>query len=90
VECRKGALGLGSNLTRSVIDISQTGVRLVLKTALTKGDEAEVLISGHGARPIKCIGQVAWVQLLDDDGCLVGLSFRRAIPFVDLQRIARP
>jgi hypothetical protein len=90
VECRKGTLGLGANLTRRVLEVSQGGARLLLKAPLVVGNEAEVLISGYGTRPIKRVAVVSWTRPAEKDEHLVGLAFHRELPFIELQRIAKP
>ena len=59
VECRRGSLGLGPSLTAYPVDLSETGVRLVLRVPLSPGDEAEVLLGGSGLpRPVKRLARV--------------------------------
>src|SRR6516165_5309370 len=54
IECRKGTLGLGQSLNLNTLDIAETGVRLVRKEVVAKGQEMEVLVEGGGiVRPIK-------------------------------------
>jgi hypothetical protein len=50
VICREGSLGLGPNVALSVYDISETGIRLVVKSALATGQEIEVELIGPGPR----------------------------------------
>jgi hypothetical protein len=90
IECRKGSLGLGPNLAVSFLDISETGIRLVLKSALAKGQEVEVLLQGGGVpRPIKRLARVVWSLEVESGGWCVGLRFDRALPYIDMQRLTR-
>ena len=90
IECRKGIMGLGPNLTHYFLDISQTGVRLALKAPLQKGEEAEVLITGAGPQAIKRMTDVVW-SLPMANGCHgTGLHFRQEMSFAELQQITRP
>jgi hypothetical protein len=86
VECRKGSSGLGRNLAVSPLDLSETGVRLVLGEALTPGQDAEVLILG-GAGRLKRAARVAWCRAAEG-GHLCGLRFDQPVPYADLQALA--
>ncbi len=90
IECRKGVMGLGPNLTQSLLDVSQTGVCLVARTALKRGDEAEVLISGCGTRQIKRTAEVAWCVTQGEKGHMTGLRFRPELSYAEMQQITRP
>ena len=82
VECRKGSLGLGANLGIILLDISEAGVRLILKAALKPKDEVEVVIRDHGPQStIKRIGEVMWCLALDDGRFCVGVQFEKWILF---------
>jgi hypothetical protein len=90
VECRKGALGLGPDLVKFSLDISETGVRLVLKVALPEGQEVEVLISGGYAKPLKRIARVIWCVPTENNCHCVGLRFDCHLPFAELQGMTKP
>jgi hypothetical protein len=92
VECRKGSLGLGPDLTGCPLDISETGARLILKSSLPMGQEVEVLVHGAGGygRPLKRTGRVIWAFPTDDGRCCVGVRFGGHVPFADLQNLTRP
>lgn len=90
VECRQGTLGMGPNLTRAVLDLSQSGVRLSLTATLAAGSEAELLISTHGSRPIKRLATVSWARDADANGHQVGLLFQSPLSFRELQNLAKP
>jgi hypothetical protein len=91
VECRKGGLGLGPNLVVRPLDMSERGVRLVLKVALAEGQEVEVLILGGGSRqPLKCLGHIVWSLPTENNHHVVGVRFDGCVPFADLQGMTRP
>jgi hypothetical protein len=92
VECRKGSLGLGPDLTAAALDISETGTRLILRSSLPKGQDVEILVHGAGGygRPRKRTGRVIWSFPTEDDQCCVGVRFDGHIPFADLQALTRP
>jgi hypothetical protein len=89
VECRKGAFGFGPNLLVRTLDISETGVRVVLKSHLDKGQAVEVVVKGTG-RQHKRQAQVMWSLRLEDGNCCAGLRFDRPLPYGDVQRLAKP
>jgi hypothetical protein len=89
VECRKG-LGLGPDLVKFPLDISETGVRVVLKVALPEGQEVEVMISGGYAKPLKRTARVIWSVPTENNCHVVGLRFDGHLPFAELQSMTRP
>jgi PilZ domain len=91
VECRRGALGFGPNLTDAFMDISDGGIRLILKTPLPLQSEVEVILTGYGvAKPIKRIANVCWSVTLEDGRVCVGINFQKRIPFRDVQLLSTP
>jgi hypothetical protein len=91
VECRKGSLGLGPNLVRFPLDISETGVRLVVKGDLKAGQEVEVLLVGGGyGRPLKKIGTVIWSLPTENEDRVVGIRFEGCVPYAELQGMTKP
>ena len=89
VECRRGTLGLGPNLVRQAIDISETGLRVLLEVSLARGEEVEVVVHGAGVRPAKRFARVVW-SAVADGGWQVGLAFERPLPYHEVQNLARP
>src|SRR5262245_33051838 len=86
VECRKGTMGLGPNLAVSAIDMSEIGIRLLLRTALEKGTEVELLFSGVGlAKPVKSFARVTRCSAQDDGTYQVGFQFERRLRYQELQ-----
>jgi hypothetical protein len=91
LECRKGSLGLGPNLVVTPLDISETGVRLILNLSLKRGQEVEVLLIGGGySRPLKKIGTVIWSVPAENDGHVTGIRFDGYVPFAELHGMTRP
>src|SRR5262245_44796611 len=90
VECRKGSMGLGPNITQAFLDLSQSGVRLVVKAPLKKREEAEVIISSSGTKQIKRIATVVWSVPTDNDFHVVGLQFYQALSYAEVQGTTKP
>lgn len=88
IECRKGSVGLGPNLAVALLDISETGLRMLAKTVFQKGEDVEItLVSKRHARPLRMMADVAWcVEAADGQYC-VGLSFRRRLMYMEFQNL---
>jgi hypothetical protein len=64
VVCRKGTLGLGPDLAVSVLDVSESGIRLLVREALAERQEIEVGLTGPGqARAHRLVATVVWSDL---------------------------
>lgn len=81
----KGSSGLGHNLALSLLDLSETGIRMVVRDPFQTGQEVEVnLESICHRRPIKVPGKVVWcMQAVDGSHC-VGIQFYRPLPYADI------
>jgi c-di-GMP-binding flagellar brake protein YcgR len=91
VECRKGAHGLGANIVAAVLDISDTGVRLIATQATDPNGEVEIVISGYGMKElIKRIGNVRWQVKLENGHFCTGVEFQKQIAYRDWQNLAAP
>jgi hypothetical protein len=86
--CYKGSLGLGTNQAVSLLDVSETGIRLVVKSALEKGQEIilELLGPGH-IRPVKVPAIVIWSVATADGTHCIGARFQRRLPYADMQKL---
>lgn len=84
--CYKGPLGLGPNLALAILDLSETGVRAVLKEPLPQKQEVEInLDSLNHRRPLKVMGDVVWCVAAADGTWCVGIQFQRALGYYDYQ-----
>lgn len=91
VEFRKGALGLGPNIAESTLDVSDSGVRLVVTQMVEVMAEVEILIEGYGAnRPIKRLGSVRWQVKLENGHFCTGVEFQKSIDYRDWIRLTSP
>jgi hypothetical protein len=81
-------LGLGKDLCLAILDVSETGIRLLVKSAVTKGDEIEVELLGvNHRRPLKALAQVVWC--IPGTFCL-GAQFRRRLSYADFICLVSP
>lgn len=86
--CHRGANDLGPNLAVSVLDVSETGIRLIVSTALNAGEEVLLRIEGLGhPRPLKIEATVMWSVLTAQQQYCVGLRLRKYLAYADLVRM---
>ncbi|MBM3993398.1 MAG: PilZ domain-containing protein [Planctomycetes bacterium] len=91
IECRKGSLGLGANLSSELLDVSDTGARLIIVDELARLDEVELIINGYGMnRPIKRMASVRWIVKMEDGRFCIGAEFQKRLEYRDWQNLASP
>ncbi len=91
VECRKGALGLGPNIAAGFLDLSEGGVRLLLKIDTQPGDEVELQMLGYGMKTaIKRLANICWSLPLENGLFAAGVHFQKRLPYRDVQFLATP
>ena len=91
LQCRRGNLGLGPDLAASLLDISDSGVRLIVKEELQLRGEVEVIISAHGLKDlVKRLGNVRWQVKLETGLFCVGIQLQKHLPYRDWQYLASP
>jgi hypothetical protein len=90
VRAYRNALGLGPNISAGVLDVSETGVRLLLKETLPIGQEFEVILeSVAGSGFVKVIAKVIWVVKTADGQFCTGSEFTKSLSYANLQKLAR-
>jgi hypothetical protein len=84
VICREGSLGLGPNVALSVYDVSETGIRLVVKSALATGQEIEMELIGPGhSRALKILAEVVWSLPIEGGNYWAGAKLRRRLTYAE-------
>jgi hypothetical protein len=87
--CRKGTLDLGSNIILAILDIAETGVRLVIREQLAPNQEVAVTLESPGhLRPLRVVGQVAWCVQTHDGNFCVGIRLSKRLPYADVDKLA--
>jgi hypothetical protein len=86
--CYKGTLDLGTNLAVSLLDISESGVRLTVKSALDAGQEVNLTLEGvsHN-RPLKSKGKIIWCVAAQDGSFCVGVRLDKYLPYQEISRL---
>ncbi len=85
VSCLRGSLGLGNDLAVGVLDLSELGIGLILKSAVDEGQELMVYLATPGGSRVRTIpARVIWCQPLPDGNFRVGAEFARRMPYGEL------
>ena len=88
VLCYKGVLDIGPNLAVSPLEVSELGIRLVLKVALDPGQEVCLGIEGHGQlKPMKRGGRVAWCTPAQGGTFHAGIELSARLNHVELYKL---
>jgi hypothetical protein len=83
--CRKGVLDLGPDFCLGVLDVSETGIRLLISEDLAKDQEVAVTLeSPTQTRPIRRVGTVAWSVPTRNSIYCVGIRFDKRLIYNDI------
>jgi hypothetical protein len=87
VSCH-GPMGVGPNLAVRILDVSETGVRLIVKREYPIGTEMEVALEGSSqSRPVRRKADIIWSVPTEDGNFCVGVSFRKPLLFMELHQL---
>jgi hypothetical protein len=89
VRAFRNSMGLGPNIAVSLLDVSETGIRMVLKEALPKDREFEIALEGASVQPVKTFAYVVWCVPTADGQFCVGAHFKKPLTMRDLSVLAR-
>jgi len=82
---------LGPDLTLAVLDISEGGIRLLLKGPLGKGEQIELSLDDTGQVEVFHIGaEVVWAQPTRGGRYTVGLRFLCGLRLSELRQLVGP
>jgi hypothetical protein len=88
VICRKGAMDMGPNLAKTVLDVSESGVRLLSNVPLEIGQEVTISLEGVShMRPIVRTGKVSWAVRTAEGDCCVGISLDKYLAYQDIRHL---
>ncbi|MSQ94368.1 MAG: PilZ domain-containing protein [Gemmataceae bacterium] len=78
-------------LAVQLLDLSDTGVRLIVSHALDVPAEVEIIIGGYGMKqPLKRMGTVRWQVKMENGSYCAGIEFQKYLPYRDWQNLASP
>jgi PilZ domain len=88
-KCRKGSLDLGSEINLGILDLAETGVRILASERLENDQEVTITLgTPTHLRPLRVVGRVVWcVETLDNTYC-VGIRFRTRLPYPDMTKLS--
>ena len=87
---RRGGPEAAADLPAVLLDVSETGVRLIVAHALKAGSEISVSLQGQAnTRPIVQIGKVAWALPTTDGAFCIGVGFHRRLTHREYLDFAR-
>jgi hypothetical protein len=73
-----------------LLDISETGARLVLSEGLAKGEEVSVTLEAPASgRRVQRAANVIWSVPTADSSACAGLHFHKPLRFADLDHLAK-
>jgi PilZ domain len=77
-------MGMGNNVALSILDLSETGIRMIMNESFEKDHEVEVnLQSNTSQRTVKHQGTVVWSVPASDGTYCIGVVFRRPLAYAD-------
>jgi hypothetical protein len=89
VTCRRGALDLGPNVARSIVDLSLDEIQLVVKEALEPGGQVSVGLEGQtDRRPTVSVGKVVWCNPTEDGAYWADIQFEKPLPYAFVMQIS--
>ncbi len=90
VACYRGTLGVGPNLASKFLDLSETGIRLLVREELSPGQAIEIGLEGlNHPRPLRLPARVVWCLAAAGGGYCIGAEFQRRLSYADLHVLAR-
>lgn len=87
--CRRAG-GAGTDLAPTLLDVSEAGVRLLVREALEVRAEVAVVLEALSVpRPIRRAGKVAWCVPSAEGAYCVGVAFHERLPCREVVGFAR-
>jgi PilZ domain len=88
VVCRLGTLDLGADVAITVLDVSETGARLLVKKQVREGEEVTVCFEPlHSQRPSRLVGRVVWSIKTTEQTFVIGVRFEKRLPYKEWQSL---
>jgi PilZ domain len=81
VQCYGNGLGLGRNIAHSLLDVSETGVRLLLVRMVAAGREVEVNLDGQAGAAVRRVARVVWAVPAEGGLFCTGCEFLKPVPY---------
>jgi hypothetical protein len=89
VACHRGLSDLRPDVALALLDLSESGARLVTREALAPGQKVYLVLEGpSGGRPARRQATVAWSVAAADGTFCVGVKLLRRLGPEDLRQLA--
>ena len=89
VACHRGMSDLRPDVALALLDLSESGARLVTREALAPGQQVYLVLEGpNGGRPARRQAIVAWSVAAADGTFCVGVKLLRRLGADDLRYLA--
>lgn len=87
ITCHKGTAELGPDLAISLGDVSESGLRLLVKESLKTWQEVTIGLTGSGERqPTQLAGTVVWSEPANG-AYLIGVHLAKRLPSSAIQQV---
>jgi PilZ domain len=87
----RNTLGLGPNIAATLLDLSETGLRVILKEAATVGQQVEVNLESAGTGlAVRIHAGVVWVVPSVDGTFVAGLRLTKSLAYRDFMALTKP
>jgi hypothetical protein len=81
-------MDLGPNLALGLLDISETGVRMVVKERLSEKEEISLALEGPSHRqPLRRVARVVWCLETAEQTFCIGALFDKRLLYADLGKL---
>ena len=79
---------MGNNLALALLDLTQAGASLLIKSSLEPHQEVELELYSSGyPKHIRVPGSVVWSVAAQEGAYCIGVRFDRYLAYADLQRL---
>jgi hypothetical protein len=87
--CRMGRTGMGPNLAHAMLDVSESGARILATAPLAVGSVVEVSLEALWLRqPLRREAEVVWCVATADGRHAAGLQFEKLLSYAEFQSLA--
>ena len=83
------AMRIGTNIGVQVLDVSETGARLILTRDLPRDQLFEIEFQSVGSRFVRMQAFPVWSVATADGKFVVGATFQKPLSYLDLQTLAK-
>jgi hypothetical protein len=87
--CRKGLFDFGTNLALTILDVSESGICMLVKERLDHNQQVTFTLEGVShRRPLRHTARVIWCMETADQKFCVGCRFDKRLPWAEMGKLA--